>query len=156
MNWQWFEALEKSPRTSPGIRAVGLVLAIRAKRSDPTCNPSIRSISKSASVGHTTACKAIKYFEELGMLRVEPGRGIKANIYHLTVPASGTLSVPETGTQEPDPERSSQWNTEGASVPASGALVFPRANPEREKPSKGSLVQDDDVSADMPESGVPY
>lgn len=149
MNWPWFEALSNGPRTSPGIRAVGLVLAIRAKRNELKCWPSIRSICKDASVGKTTACDAIRQIEKAGLLTVERRRG-RANIYHLTVPASGTPTVPETGTVDPDPNRSSEWNSEGPSVPESGTPPFQRANPERELNENPSLVQEDDVSE------VPY
>lgn len=153
MNWQWFEALGNSERTSPGFRAVGLVLAVRAKRDDAKCNPSIRNICKYASVGHTTACRAIRHFEKLGMLRVERGRG-KANTYHLSVPVSGTPSVPDTGTPSERGECSSQWNTKGESVLHSGTQVFPRVNAEREHPLKPFRVQGDNVEEN--DSEVPY
>ena len=152
MNWQWLEALGSSSRTAPGIRAVGLILAIRARRDDPTCNPSIRNICRYASVGHTTACAAIRYFEDRGLLTVERRRG-RSNIYHLTVPVSGTPSVPRTGMVPPDPKCSSKWNTQGASVPASGTQVFPRAN-AKGKSSKPSPKQEDKVR--LHDSEVPY
>lgn len=152
MNWQWLETLAEAPRTSPGIRAVGLVLAIRAKRDNPTCNPSIRNICKYASVGKTTACKAVDYLQNQGLVSVEKRRGT-ANIYRLTVPVSGTPTVPDTGTPGKTPKCSSEWNSSAGSVPVSGTQPFPRANPERENQLKPSLVQDEHVSTDV---GVPY
>lgn len=152
MNWQWLETLARTPRTSPGIRAVGLVLAIRAKRDDPTCNPSIRNICKYASVGKTTACKAVDYLQNQGLVSVEKRRGT-ANLYRLTVPVSGTPSVPDTGTPGKSPKCSSEWNSRAGTVPVSGTQPVRKLNPEREKQKSTSLVQDEHVST---ASEVPY
>ena len=153
MNWQWLETLAEAPRTSPGTRAVGLVLAIRAKRDDPTCNPSIRNICKYASVGKTTACKAVDYLQNQGLLTVEKRRG-RANIYRLTVPVSGTPSVPDTGTPSTTRECSSGWNSKGRSVPVSGTQPVRKLNPERESQLKPSLGQEGHVS--LRDSEVPW
>ena len=153
MNWQWLEVLAETPRTSPGIRAVGLVLAIRAKRDNPTCNPSIRNICKYASVGKTTACRAVDYLQSQGLVTIEKRRG-QSNIYRLTVPVSGTPTVPDTGTPSKTPKCSSEWNSKAGSVPVSGTQVFPRANPEREDQLKPFPVQGEHVSTS--DSEVPY
>ena len=83
MNWQFFERLANQ-RTRATTRCVGLVLAIRAKRDDPKCDPSIKGICKYAAVGTATATKAIHELESLGLIRVARSFG-KRSIYHLTV-----------------------------------------------------------------------
>lgn len=163
MNWQWFEALGRSPKTRPGVRAVGLILAIRAKHDNPVCNPSIRTICKDAAVGHTTACAAIRHFEKIGMLEVERERG-KGSVYRLTVPDSGTPTVPELSKVSPEPDCSRERNSSGPTVPDSGTPApptvpdsgtppFPRANPKG-KSSKPSHRQEDKVR--LSASEVPY
>ena len=152
MNWPWFNALCRSRKTRPGIRSVGLVLAIRAKRDDPTCNPSVRSLSRDAAVGHTTVVDAIRYFENAGLLTVERQRG-KSNLYRLTVPDSGTPSVPELGTVTQDTQCSPQRNTQAKSVPHSGTPVFPTAVP---KGKTSELPPKQEEHGRLDDAEVPY
>lgn len=150
MNWAFFERLAESPRTTPTVRAVGLVLAIRAKRDDPTCNPSIRNLCKYAGVGMTGAVQAVRKLEEQGLVRTEKRRG-RSTVYHLnTVRESVTPTVREPITPGESASCSGERNSEGRSVRESGTQPFGRVKPERENTSKDSLVQGDDVS------GVPY
>lgn len=154
MNWSWFEVLIASPRTSGSFRCVGAMLAIRAKRNDPTCNPSIRTLCRDASVSHDTACAAIRHFEQLGMLRVRRRRG-RANIYELTVPATGTVGVPDTRTLPTTPECSSHRNTNPQSVPATGTQVFQSPDAVKEKPEPPPVQEEVHVDEiDLAE--VPY
>jgi len=156
MNWQFFERLAEAPRTTPTVHAVGLLLAIRAKRDDPTCNPSIRNICKYAGVGMTGAVQAVRKLEELGLVRREKRKG-QSTIYHLhTVRESVTPTVREPITVTEPGNCSGERNSKARSVRESVTEVFGRATPEREKPSKGSLVQEDDVQAGMSDSEVPY
>jgi len=129
------------------------VLAIRAKRDDPTCNPSIRTICRDAAVGHDTACNAIRKFEANELLSVERRRG-RANIYHLTIPASGTPSVPDTRKVDGSPNHSGQRNSKGVSVPDSGTQVFRTADPERESLYNPFPMQDEHVEEN--DSELPY
>jgi len=154
MNWQFFERLAESPRTTPTIHAVGLVLAIRAKRDDPKCNPSIRNLCKYAGVGMTGAVQAVRKLEELGLIRREKRRG-RSTVYHLnTVRESVTPTVREPITPDESGNCSGERNSEGRTVRESVTEVFGRATTEREKQKSTSLVQDEHVS--IPDSEVPY
>ena len=96
MNWQFFEQLCEHKHSS-AYRAVGLVLAIRAKDDDPVCWPSITSLCKDASVCRQTAIRAINQFEGEGLLKVER-KGGRVNRYRLTsLPSRRDQFTTETG-----------------------------------------------------------
>lgn len=105
MNWQFFERLAEAPRSTPTVHAVGLLLAIRAKRDDPTCNPSIRSICKYAGVGMTGAVQAVRRLEDLGLIRREKRRG-RSTIYHLNTVRESVTEV--FGRATPERENTSK------------------------------------------------
>lgn len=95
MNWLWFETLCKQ-KHSAATRAVGLVLAIRAKKNEPVCWPSITSLCRDASVCRRTVVRAINRFESDGLLSIEKRDGM-VHRYHLTHALAETApaSVPE-------------------------------------------------------------
>jgi len=106
MNWHWFEQLRKH-KHSGAYRAVGLALAIRAKKDDPVCFPSIETLCKDASVCRQTVTRATDLFEASGLLEVKRGDG-NGNHYRLIFngrkrpmrkPRRRKQAVTETGEQ---------------------------------------------------------
>lgn len=96
MNWQFFELLRQH-RHSGAYRSVGLALAIRAKKDEPICWPSITTLCRDASVCRLTVTRAVKHFESQGLLTIEKRVG-QVNRYHLcSRPPAAYQSVTETG-----------------------------------------------------------
>ena len=153
MNWRWFETLANSSRTSAGVRGVGLVLAIRAKRDDPTCHPSIRTICRDACVGTETACRAVQHLEQMGLLTIERRRG-RSNIYHLTVSTIETPTVSHTKKVAPHGACFDHRNSKGQSVSTTETQPFRPSKYEKESPNKPFRVQGEHVGEN--DSEVPY
>lgn len=154
MNWKFFDRLCEHKHSS-AYRAVGLVLAIRAKDDDPVCWPSITSLCRDASVCRLTVVRAINLFESEGLLKVERKNG-KVNRYRLT-------SKPQRRVTR-NPQRRNQCVTETGHPSTTETGHAPSASkPQRRDPSTTetrkntvNAPKQEKADAGVTDSEVPY
>ena len=158
MNLKFFERLRKHKHSS-AYRAVGLVLAIRAKPDDPVCWPSITSLCKDASVCRLTVVRAINLFEAEGLLTVERRDG-KFNRYHLNPATTETGQTPRTSKPQ---RRHPPLHRDGSSDSDPATTETGTSKPQRRDPAttetrKNTLKapKQEKADADVSGSEVPY
>jgi DNA-binding transcriptional MocR family regulator len=158
MNLEFFKRLRKHKHSS-AYRAVGLVLAIRAKPDDPVCWPSITSLCKDASVCRLTVVRAINHFEAEGLLTIEKRDG-KVHRYHLNPATTETGQAPRTSKPQ---RRHPPLHRDGSSDSDPATTETGTSKPQRRHPATTEtridtlrLPKQKEPDADVPDSEVPY
>ena len=159
MNWQFFETLCKHKHSS-AMRAVGLVLAIRAKENDPVCWPSITSLCRDASVCRLTVVRAINRFESEGLLTIQKNKGM-VHRYHLnpaTTETGRTSSTSKPQRRDPPLTRDGFPKSDPATT-ETGTRTPQRRDPattETRKNTTTAKPPEQEKTVSTPASEVPY